>query len=98
MTRRNGAIEWMEIGAAATTLAWDAAGVVSLRLAKTASGGPGAQREVFTMWSEKFVALAELQASLFAGALGETPAAAARGTLRHYSGKVAANRRRLSRS
>ena len=97
MTRRNGATEWMEIGAAATTLAWEAAGVVSLRLMKAAVGGPGAQSEVFTMWSEKVVALAELQASLFAGALGATPAAAARGTLSHYSGKVAANRRRLSR-
>ena len=98
MTRRNGATEWMEIGAAATTLAWEAAGVVSLRLTKAAVGGPGAQSEAFTMWSEKVVALAELQASLFAGALGATPASAARGTLRHYSGKVAANRRRLSRT
>lgn len=98
MTEGNEAVEWMEIGAAATELAWDAAGVVSLRMAKAASGGPGAQSEAFTMWSEKVVALAELQACLFAGAFGATPAAAARGTLRHYSGKVAANKRRLSRS
>jgi hypothetical protein len=49
------------------------------------------------MCAEKFTALAELQAQLLMG-LGATPAAAAKTSLKHYSRKVAANRRRLSRS
>lgn len=98
MTRRNEALEWVEITTAATALAWEAANVVSLRLAKAAIGGPAARREALTMYSEKVVALAELQLSFLTGGLGATPATAARKTIRHYSRKVSANRRRLSRS
>jgi hypothetical protein len=96
MPRRGNSFEWMEIGAAATELAWDAASVISLRMAKAALGGTGAHQEAVRMCSEKVVSLAELQASLLAGAFGTTPASAVRGTLRHYSSKVAVNRRRLS--
>lgn len=95
---RNEALEWMEIAAATVTLAVESAGVVALRAAKATAGGPKATEEAWRMCSEKFTALAELQASLLVGLLGATPTAAAKGTLQHYRRKVAANRRRLGKS
>ena len=92
---RNEALEWLEIGAAATALAWESADVIALRMVGAAAGGPRAQKEAVRMVSEKMIALVELQAGLLAGAMGATPTAAARGTLSHYARKVAANRRRL---
>ena len=95
---RNEAFAWIEIATATMTLAMESAGVVGLRVAKAARGGPSATDEAWRMYSEKFTALAELQARLMTGTLGGTPAAAAKGSLRHYRRKVAANRRRLSNS
>lgn len=92
---RNEAAEWLEIGAAATALAWDSADVMSLRMFGAFAGGPGAQKEAVRMVSEKLIAIVELQTRLLTGTMGATPAAAARGTLSHYARKVAANRRRL---
>jgi hypothetical protein len=94
---RSEAVAWMEIGTATMTLALESAGVIGLRAAKAARGGPSATDEAWRMCAEKFTALAELQAQLLMG-LGATPAAAAKTSLKHYSRKVAANRRRLSRS
>src|SRR6185369_13396780 len=87
MMDRNDALEWMEIGAATTTLAWEAAGVVALRMAEAANGGPNAHKEAWRMCSEKAIALAELYAGLLTGSLGATPAAAARETVKHYRRK-----------
>lgn len=50
------------------------------------------------MCSEKFIALAELQALMLMGTLGAMPAEAAKRSLNHHQRKVAANRRRLGRS
>lgn len=95
--RRNEALEWMEIAAATTALGMESAGVIGLRVAGATLGGPGAADEAWRMWSEKVIALAELQTRLLTGSLGITPAGAARETLKHYRRKVAANRRRLAR-
>ena len=95
---RSEAFAWMEIAAATMTLALESAGVIGLRAVKAVRGGPSATDEVWRMYSENFTAFAELQASLFKGTLGGTPAAAAKGSLNHYRRKVAANRRRLSKS
>ena len=95
---RNETFAWMEIAIATMTLALESAGVVGLRAAKAARGGPSATDEAWRMYSEKFTALAELQARLLMGTLGATPAAAAKGSLKHYRRKVAANRRRLGKS
>lgn len=95
---RDDTFAWMEIGTAAMTLAVESATVIGLRAAKAARGGPGADAEAWRMCSEKFIALAELQGQMLMGTLGATPAAAAKKSLKHYQRKVAANRRRLSRS
>ena len=76
----------------------ESAGVIGMRMARAASGGPGAADEVWRMWSEKVVALAELQGRLLTGSLGATGAGATEATLEHYRRKVAANRRRLSKA
>lgn len=94
----NEAFEWMEIAAAAAALGMESAGVIALRTAGAARGGPNAVDEAWRMWSEKVTALAELQSRLLTGSLGRTPTGAARETLKHYRGKVAANRRRLGRA
>lgn len=95
---RNEAFVWMEIATGTMTLALESAGVIGLRAAKAARGGSSATDEAWRMYSEKFTAIAELQARLLMGTLGATPAAAAKGSLKRYRRKVAANRRRLSKS
>ena len=95
---RSEAFAWLEVAAATMTLALESAGVIGLRAVKAARGGPNATDEAWRMYSEKFTAFAELQARLLRGTLGATPAAAAKGSLKHYRRKVAANRRRLSKS
>jgi hypothetical protein len=95
---RNEVSEWMEIATATMTLAMESAAVVGLRAVKAAKGGPSAADEAWRMYAEKVTALAELQTRLLMGTLGMTPAAAARGSLRHYRRKVRDNRRRLGRS
>lgn len=94
---RNNVWDWMEIGAATAMLGLESADVVSLRIAGAAAGGPKAADEAWRMWSEKIIALAELQTRFFTGSLGSTPAGAAKATLTHYQRKVAANRRRLEK-
>lgn len=95
---RNEGFEWMEIAAATAALGIESAAVISLRTVGAAFGGSQATDEAWRMWSEKVVALAELQTRLLTGSLGATPAGAAKATLKHYRRKVAANRRRLSRT
>jgi hypothetical protein len=85
----------MEIAAATAALGMESAGVIALRTAGVAFGGAEAADEIWRMWSEKVVALAELQTRLLTGSWGVTPAGAAKATLKHYRRKVAANRRRL---
>jgi hypothetical protein len=95
---RNDGLEWMRIAGATMALAFESAGVIGLRTAKAARGGPKATDEVWRMYSEKVAALAELQTRMLFGSLGATPAAATMGSLTHYRRKVAANRRRLLKS
>jgi len=97
LVHRNKAWDWIEIGAETALLGVESASVVGLRLAGAAAGGPQAAEEAWRMWSEKIIALGELQTRVLAGSLGSTPAGAAKATLRHYRRKVAANQRRLSK-
>ena len=89
--------EWIAIAASSAALSYESAAVISLRLAQAGSGSSKAAAEAWRMYSEKVVALLELQTLFLTGALGLTPEHAAKRTLRHYRGKVAANRRRLLR-
>lgn len=94
--RRNEVFEWMEVAASSAALGMEAASVIGLRVAGAAAGDPRAAQEAWRMWSEKIVALSELQMRLFTGRLGSTPSAVAKATLTHYRRKVRTNRRRLS--
>lgn len=87
----------MNVAAATFALGFEAARVMGLRALKSASGGPTAAEEAWRMYSEKIVALAELQAKFFGGSLGTTPAETTRMAVTHYRRKVGANRRRLSK-
>ena len=95
---RNEAIEWMEIAAATVALGVEATSVIGLRAANVAQGGPNAAAEAWRMYSEKFIALAELQTRFFGGLLPATASGTAKAALKHYRGKVRANRRRLQKS
>jgi hypothetical protein len=78
-------------------LASEAAWVVSLRYAKLAAGGAAANREAVTMVAEKMHAQAELATALASGRFGSEPSQVASRTIAHYSKRVRANRKRLTR-
>lgn len=88
---------WFRAGVDAWSLGAESSVVAALRIARIASGGKGAAAESRLMVSEKVQAALELQARALTGQLGTTPLAGTQQTLDHYRGKVAANRRRLTR-
>jgi hypothetical protein len=71
--------------------------VATMRLVRIAAGGPAATCEAHLMIAEKIAAATELQSKLAASMMFATPLGTANRTVRHYRGKVASNRRRLSR-
>lgn len=94
---RNEQAEWLNIAVATFALGAESAAVMGLRALRTAKGGSGAAEEMWRMYSEKLITLAELQARFLGGTLGATPSETTRKSVTHYRHKVAANRRRLSR-
>ena len=98
MTRRTpGLFDWPMVALDSWMLANEAAWVISLRCAKLAAGGTVANREAVTMVAEKMQAQAELASALATGAFGSDPSQVASRTIAHYSKRVRANRKRLSR-
>ena len=88
---------WFRAGLDAWMLGAEAATVMTLRMTRIAAGDAGARHEAERMITEKVQAGLELQAKLIDEGLSLTPLSGTQKTLRHYRGKVAANRRRLSR-
>ncbi len=88
---------WLAIGLDAWTLGMESASVIGLRTMKIAMGGPAGDVESKLMVDEKVKAAVELQAALWTGKLGSNPTMATKQALRLYSGKVRANRKRLSK-
>jgi hypothetical protein len=76
-------------------LGMESAMVIGLRTLKLAAGGAAAKTETERMIAEKIAAAAELPLALAASG-ATSPEALTRTTLRHYSRKVRANRKRLS--
>jgi hypothetical protein len=76
-------------GYEATMLAFEANGVIGLRVIKIAEGGPDAGQEINLMIREKIDAAAEAVTTLCAGGSVET-------VLSGYRRRVAVNARRLS--
>ena len=89
--------QWFKIGVDAWLLGAEASAVMGLRIARLAAGGEAGAREAELMVSEKVRAGLELQVELMRAGPSLTPLSGTRKALRHYQGKVAANRRRLSR-
>lgn len=88
---------WMTLAADSTLLAWDAAAVIGLRMMRLSLFDARAAAEAWLMVEEKLESAALLQWRVMTGDLGRSPDAMARASLRHYRGKVAANRKRLSK-
>ena len=88
---------WFRAGIDAWSLGAESSVVAALRLTRIAAGGRGAAAESRLMVSEKVAAVVELQTRAMTGQLGTTPLAGTQKTLDLYRGKVAANRRRLTR-
>jgi hypothetical protein len=72
--------------------------VIGMRAFKLAAGGSAATDEAQRMVEEKIAAAVDLQMLAMTGGLGSTVHGAASKSVRHYAGKVRANRRRLARS
>ena len=94
MTKTQNA-NWMSAGVEAWMLGLDMWSVVGLRMMKIAAGGAAGERESRLMIEEKMQAMAELQTKLMTGRISSDPATGSRQVMRHYSGKVKANRKRL---
>jgi len=88
---------WSTLSWQAWLLGVEASSVIASRLIALSSGDRAARREFNLMVSEKTQAAIELQAKLMKPGAAATPEAAVDTAIRHYRGKVAANRRRLSR-
>jgi hypothetical protein len=88
---------WMRAGFDMWSLGIESSSVIALRLAKISSGGEAGTKEAALMVSEKLQANAEIMMGLMTGQFGTTPLAGTNSVVRKYRGKVAANRRRLSR-
>lgn len=98
MTRQApGPLDWPLVAFDSWVLAGEAAWVISLRCAKLAGGGAVANQEAVTMVAEKLQAQAELASALATGRFGSEPSQVASRTIAHYSKRVRANRKRLSR-
>jgi hypothetical protein len=88
---------WLSLTYQAASLAWEAQGVMALRLMKLAGGGAAARSEAQGMIAEKVAAFAQAHAvasaAVLAGSIGPRTA---RRLLTVYKSKVRRNKRRLS--
>ena len=94
MTKRE-TDNWWAAGMEAWSLGFDMWQVITLRTMRIAAGGAAARTETQRMVEEKVEALGELQWKMMTGGISTDPSTGSRQLMRHYSGKVRANRRRL---
>lgn len=88
--------DWVTLTCDSWQLWADSVAVMSMRTSDMLTGRPGAEHEAVRMVTEKLSASAELLFSLaVAGQIA--PDQAAHKAVRHYAGKVRANRKRLTR-
>ncbi|HET9628003.1 MAG TPA: hypothetical protein VFP14_00795 [Novosphingobium sp.] len=90
------AARWMALAADGSELAFDAAAVIGLRLLRLSMLDARAADEARLMVEEKLESAALLQWQALTGQLGHSPHAMAHASMRHYRGKIASNRKRLS--
>ena len=97
MAGREASNPWFDLGWQSWMLGIEASTVIAMRMASVACGGAEADHEIEIMVNEKIEAGHQFQAKLKSLGVGAAPATAMATALKHYRGKVAANRRRLSR-
>lgn len=97
MSRKTKSPNWFGISMDAWALAAESNMVIAMRLGQMAFGGPTAAREAERMVLEKVAANIALGFDLMSGKHGSTPEQVVSGSLRHYSRRVAVNRRRLAK-
>ncbi len=95
--RRSSSQSWVSLGLDTWLLGVEASTVIGLRTMKMAMGGADAGAEARLMVDEKIRATADMQIALATGQLGGDPVTAGRSVVRHFTRKVRANRRRLSK-
>ena len=95
MARKTKSPNWFGIGMDAWVLAAEANMVIAMRMGQMAMGGPAAAREAERMVSEKIVANMALGLDIATGKHGLSPEKIMSGSVKHYSRKVTANRKRL---
>lgn len=88
---------WFDPGWQSWMLGIEASTVIAMRMASVVRGGAEADREIELMVIEKIEAGHQLQAKFSSLGVGAATATAMATILKHYRGKVAATRRRLSR-
>ncbi|GGD44994.1 hypothetical protein GRI62_10290 [Erythrobacter arachoides] len=88
---------WSSLAMESWSLSYEAASVMWMRSLRIMAGGKLAEREAERMMREKFVANLMLWPALMLGGVAQSPAQLSARALRHYSGPVRANHRRLSR-
>lgn len=88
-------IAWIVAGFDIWQLGAEAGEVATMRLARIAAGGAGADAEARLMISEKVSAFLEMQTKMLSGAFGTTPLSGTQSVIKHYRRKVAANTKRL---
>ena len=96
MTARTNPFAMAMLGYEAWQLWFEASSVITMRMVLMAQGGPRAENEALRMVQEKWAANMLLGLDWAGGRGGRTPHTAAKKTMRHYSTRVSANRRRLS--
>ena len=94
----NEAADWMALGMNSWMLGLESAWVIQMRLMKIAAGGAAGKAEASRMVSEKVAANMDLASKLATGGMGTGGTKTAEAIVKHYSGPVKANARRLSKS
>lgn len=97
MTRKTKTPNWFGIGMDAWWLGAESNMVIAMRMGTMAMGGPAAAREAERMVSEKVASNMTLGMDLVTGKHGATPEQMMRGSIKHYSRSVTANRKRLAK-
>lgn len=97
MTRKIKNPNWFGIGMDAWALAAESNIVIAQRMGAMAFGGPAAAKEAERMVAEKVAANMTLGFDLMTGKHGMSPEQITSGSIAHYSRRVVANRKRLTK-
>lgn len=97
MPRKTKSPNWFGIGLDAWALAAESNIVIAMRMGTMAMGGPKAASEAQRMVAEKVAANMALGFDIATGKHGSSAEQVLSGSLKHYSRRVSANRRRLAK-